>query len=411
MNFQDLFKQAAESLLSYKLRTFLTLLGIIISVTSVVAVSSMIDGFNNYFEEKLANLGTRLIYLNRFSDIDYSSIESFTKASRSNKKLDEQDYLYLKEKLTTFEQIGIKTTTISPLLKKDNISYEDAGVYGSLANISEIEKIDVEEGRFFSETENSVGKRVAFIGRDVANNLSDDEILIGKTVKIGGFPYEIIGIGTPRGSFLGQSQDKYVVLPLKSFKRDFGDVVLEEGISILAKGKAEALQADSIEEIRFWMRHRRGLSSENEDTFGIQTMNDVIATRDRIYVPILFAALVIPIIVLFVGSTTVMNVMLVSVTERTKEIGVRKALGATKNSIAWQFLTEALLLCLFGGIISIFIAELLNQLVTVFIFPVSLSFLTICVAFFTSTVVGILAGLFPAMKAASLNPIKALESE
>lgn len=411
MSIFDFLKQSAESLWSHKLRSFLTLLCIVISITSVVTVSSIIEGFNRYFEEKLANLGTRLIYIERFSNDDFSSIDSFMKAGRFNKKLDEEDYFYLREKTTSLEDIGLKTPAVSESVKKETLGTEDVSVFGSTANLAEIEKIEVGEGRFFSGMENESGKRVAFIGSEIANDLTVGESVVGKTVKIGSYPYEIIGVAVARGSFFGQSQDRFAVLPLKTFKRDFGDVVLEQGLSMVAKSRPDVLQSDCLDEIRFWMRKKRLLTSEEKDTFGIHTMNDVIAARDRIYYPILFAAFAIPAIVLFIGSTIVMNVMLVSVTERTKEIGIRKSVGATKKNIVMQFLTEALLICLIGGFFGTLFAGAINLLISDLVFPISLSLRVILTALLVSTTVGIVSGLLPALKAASLNPITALNSD
>ena len=278
---------------------------------------------------------------------------------------------------------------------------------------AEIDNVDVSEGRYFSQSENDAAMRVAFIGMDVANALfsAGSATAIGEEIYVAGLPYRVIGVATAKGTIFGMPQDNFVTLPLKTYGNNFGGFTRNRLLYFEATSKTDDTFNDAVDEARFLLRSRRHLKPDEKDNFGIVTPDAITGFRDRLLGPTFLVAIAVPAIALIVGGIVIMNIMLVSVTERTKEIGIRKSLGARQMDILKQFLVEAVTMSAIGGAIGTIIAWLIGRVLTAVFFPTYLSIGAVIIAVGVSMVVGIMAGVFPAWKAARLDPIEALRAE
>ncbi len=411
MNFSETLKLAFAAIWAHKLRSFLTLLGMIIGVTAFMVVLSLLQGFNLYIDEKIAGIGSNLITVQRFSFDDFKDSDTLNAAQRRNKELTFDEYEFIKERAQLIDKIGVKAGGSNVDLKRGNEVIEGVGVDGAEPVIGEIEKLDIAEGRYFTEIENNNAMRVAYIGADVASKLFPFGSAIGEEIAVRGIPYRIIGVQTAKGTVFGIPQDLFVQLPLKTYGANFGGFTRNRYLYYEAAPLPNVLLADAVEEIRTLMRIRHKLSADEKDNFGIVTPDAITGMRDRILGPTSMVILAVPAIALIVGAIVIMNIMLVSVTERTKEIGIRKSLGARQADILKQFLLEAATLSVIGGVIGLIIAELLGFIITKFVFQTSIPLWSIVLAIGVSAIVGMLAGLFPAWKAARLDPIEALRAD
>ncbi len=411
MNFTETFKLAFAAIWAHKLRSALTLLGMIIGVTAFMVVLSLLQGFNLYVDEKIAGIGSNLISIQRFSFEDFKDTDTLNAAQRRNKELDFEDYEFIKERAQLIDQIGVKAGGSNIDVKNGTITMEDVRVSGAEPIIGEIEKLDVADGRYFTDTENSNGMRVAYIGADVAAKLFPFGSPLGEELVIRGIPYRVIGVQTAKGTVFGQPQDVFIQLPLKTYGSNFGGFKYNRYLFYEATPKPNVPIADAVDEIRTLMRIKRKIPTGEKDNFGIVTPDAITGMRDRILGPTFLVILAVPAIALIVGAIVIMNIMLVAVTERTKEIGIRKSLGARQSDILKQFLLEAATLSAIGGIIGLIIAELLGFIITKFVFQTSIPLWSIVLAIGVSAIVGMLAGLFPAWKAARLDPIEALRAD
>ncbi len=414
MNFAETLKLALAAIWAHKLRSFLTLLGMIIGVTAVVVVVSMIEGFNAYVDEKIANIGANNFSVYRFDFFkDFQNTDTFAKAQRRNKELTLEDLEYLRERRVVIDQIGAKVAPTSSEVKRGSVDLEAVPVWGATPDIASIDNISVEYGRYFSETEDEAAARVAFVGMDVIDKLfpAGPASAIDQEILIQGIPYRVVGIMTPKGTVFGRPQDNFVTVPMKTYIRQFGPPVRSRWLAFAGTPKSKALYNDAVEEARQLMRQRRRLRGDEADNFAIVTPEVIMGARDRIFGPIFIVAVVVPGIALLVGAIVIMNIMLVSVTERTKEIGIRKAIGARRADVLKQFLVEAVTLSAIGGAIGVFLAWLIGLAISAFIFQTYLSLVAVLLAVGVSGGVGVLAGIFPAWKAAKLDPIEALRAE
>ncbi|MDQ3711900.1 MAG: ABC transporter permease [Acidobacteriota bacterium] len=411
MNFTETLKLAFAAIWAHKLRSFLTLLGMIIGVTAFMVVLSLLQGFNLYIDEKIAGIGSNLITVQRFSFDDFKDTDTLNAAQRRNKELTFDEYEFIKERAQLIDKIGVKAGGSNVDVKNGNETMQDVRIDGAEPVIGEIEKLDIAEGRYFTETENSNAMRVAYIGADVASKLFPFGTAIGEEIVIRGIPYRVIGIQTAKGTVFGMPQDLFIQLPLKTYGSNFGGFTRNRYLYYEAAPMPGVLLADAVEEIRTLMRIRHKLTADEKDNFGIITPDAIAGIRDRILGPTSMVILAVPAIALVVGAIVIMNIMLVAVTERTKEIGIRKSLGARQADILRQFLLEAATLSVIGGVIGLIIAELLGFIITKFVFQTSIPLWSIVVAIGVSAIVGILAGLFPAWKAARLDPIEALRAD
>lgn len=411
MEFSETLRLALASIWAQKLRSALTLLGMIIGVTAVVIIVSLIQGFNRYVDEKIAGIGAKSFSVRRFGFEDWRTTDTIAEAQRRNKEITFEDLEYLRERATQIGLIGGKANGTPSQVRYGNETMDSVNVDGLTANILDIEKIEVAEGRFFSGADDLSSQNIAFIGADVATKLFPNSSAVGQEISIRGMPYRVIGVAVAKGTVFGRPQDIFINLPLRTYVKNFGPPVRQRGFYVVATAKDDNRFSDAVEEARSLMRVRRGLSYQEKENFGINTPDAIMGIRDRILGPIFIAAIAVPGIALVVGGIVIMNIMLVSVTERTKEIGIRKSLGARRRDILRQFLIEAITLSAIGGAVGVFLAWLAGRVISAVFFQTYLSATAVVVAVGISGLVGILSGLLPARKAALLDPIVALRAE
>ncbi len=412
MKFIETLKLAIAAIWAHKLRSALTLLGMIIGVMAVVVVYSLIQGFNTYVDEKIAGIGAKSFTVQRFNPLeDFKDTDTIAAAQRRNKDLTLDDFEYLKQRATLIGKIGAKARASPSEVKRGNQILQDVFVAGATANIADIENRDIAEGRYISDPENDAAQRVAYIGADVANKLFPAGNAIGQELTINGLPYRVIGIEVVKGTVFGVPQDNFIHVPLKTYSNNFGGLIRQRSLYFVATSKTDDTFNDAVEESRFLMRVRRKLGPNEKDNFGMVTPDAITGLRDRLFGTIFIVAIAVPSIALLVGAIVIMNIMLVSVTERTKEIGIRKSLGARQIDILKQFLVEAITLSAIGGATGTIIAWIIGRVLTAVFFPTYLSIMAVTIAVSVSAIVGVMAGVFPAWKAARLDPIEALRAE
>ncbi|HSS22679.1 MAG TPA: ABC transporter permease [Pyrinomonadaceae bacterium] len=408
MPFLESIKLAVASILGHKLRSFLTLLGVIFGVATVIVVVSLIEGFNAYVDEKIANIGTNAFSVRKYSIDDFSSVAALNAARRRNKDVTLDDAAALLARGGAISDVGGKQDSLGDV-KFGSTNLYRVHIKASTPNIADIEKIEVGEGRYFLKAEEESRRTVAFIGSEVADKLFPNSSPLGQTIRVDGKPFEIVGIGKAKGSVFGQPQDMYVSIPLSTFLAVYGS---RRSINLSVTSTSPATYQEAVEEARVVMRTRRKLGPEEKDNFGIITPAAINELRDKIFGTIQVAAIGITSISLVVGGIVIMNIMLVSVTERTKEIGIRKSIGARRGDILKQFLAESTMLSLLGGAIGISIAWGLAKLVAITTsVPTALPLFAVTAALIVSGSVGLISGVYPAWRAAGLDPIEALRAE
>ena len=408
MPFLEALKLALAAILAHKLRSFLTLLGVIFGVATVIVVVSLIEGFNAYVDEKIANIGTNAFSVQKYSIQDFSSVAALNAARRRNKDVTLEDAAALASRGGAIQDIGAQEDALGEV-KFGSVNLSRVHISATTPNIADIQRIEAREGRYFSRIDEESRRSVTFVGADVADKLFPTANPLGQTIRIDGRPFEIIGVGKAKGSVFGQPQDMYVSVPLSTFLAFYGS---RRSINISVTSTSQATYDDAVEEARVVMRTRRKLTSSEKDSFGIITPKAINELRDQIFGTIQIAAIGITSISLVVGGIVIMNIMLVSVTERTKEIGIRKSIGARRADILKQFLAESTLLSLIGGAIGISIAYFIAKLVaTLTPVPTALPLLAVTIALIVSASVGLISGVYPAWRAARLDPIEALRTE
>ncbi len=408
MNLLEAIKLSADAILSHKLRSFLTLLGVIFGVATVIVVVSLIEGFNKYVDEKIANIGTNAFSVQKYSIDDFSSLEAFDQANRRNKDVRYEDLEALRLRGGVIKEVGGQEQEMCEVRFEDEVVY-GVSLLAITANMVDIQNKTIEFGRSFTPTEETSNRAVCFIGADIAEKLFPTDNPIGQKIRIDGRPFEVLGVAEATGSVFGQSRDKYVSIPLTTFMNIYGS---RRSIQIYVSSTSPATYQDAIDEARVVMRTRRKLPPNEADNFGIITPSAVNNLREKIFGTIQVVAVGVTSIALVVGGIVIMNIMLVSVTERTKEIGLRKSLGARRRDILQQFLAESTTLSLVGGGTGVAIAYGLAKLVSLLTpIPTALPMLAVAAALFVSGSVGLVAGVYPAWRASRLDPIVALRSE
>ena len=408
MPFLEALKLAVAAILGHKLRSFLTLLGVIFGVATVIVVVSLIEGFNAYVDEKIADIGTNAFAVRKYSLDDFSSIEALNAARRRNKDITLEDVDALRLRGGAIREVGAKADALGAVKYAATTLFR-VHISASTANIADIERIEAQAGRYFNQTEDASRKNVCFIGSDVAEKLFPLADPLEQTIRVDGRAYRVIGVGKALGSVFGQPRDMYVAVPLSTFLATYGS---RRSLAVSVTSAGPENYQEAIDEAQGVMRTRRKLSPNEKDNFGIITPKAINELRDKIFGTIQVAAIGVTSISLVVGGIVIMNIMLVSVSERTKEIGIRKSIGARRSDIVKQFLAESTMLSLFGGAIGITIAYLLAKLVAVLTpVPTSLPLLAVTFALLVSASVGLISGVYPAWRAARLDPIEALRAE
>lgn len=396
---------ALSSILAHKLRSFLTLIGIIIGVASVVVVGASISGLNTYVIERVSKvLGVNHFMVARMAGNNMTEAQ-WEKMDRRNRRIDWLDINWVEGHCENCAEVGAAATQRTDL-KMGTTEMLGVRVTGVTANMGIIEDKTIEDGRFILPHEVENPMRVVVIGQDVRDKffLGDDPM--GKTLRIRGLDFRVVGIEARRGSMFGQSLDDQVYIPITTFQRMYG---ARTALQIHGLAPNDARFDAAIDDARVALRTRRKLRGNTEDNFGLVNVGEVKGEVDSFTGAIAMVVTPITLISLVVGGIVVMNIMLVSVNERTFEIGLRKALGARRKEILVQFLIESAVLCAIGGVLGLLLAAALSGAISAAT-PIPMTITTgyILLSLFVSSVVGVIAGIYPAWRASRLDPVVAL---
>ena len=404
--YADAAKIALQAIFAHKLRTFLTLIGIIIGVASVVVVGASISGLNSYVVTQVSKvLGVNHFMIARMAHVGSRTEEEWEAMNRRNKRLEWEDFDWLRQQCTSCKEVGAQLETRIDL-KHEGQELYSTEVAGVTANMGEIEDKTVVEGRFLLEHEVDNSSYVTVIGYELREKFFDGVDPIGKSLKIQGVPFRIVGVEEKRGSMFGQTLDNHAYIPVTTFGKLFG-----RRQSLQLHGKAENREQfmATIEQARIAMRNRHKLKGDEEDDFGLVNVEQVNNQVDQLTGAIAGVVVPITLISLLVGGIVVMNMMLFSVTERTFEIGLRKAVGAKGRHILMQFLIESSLLSAFGGMLGLLLAAGIASLINVTTpVPMTITVPYIVLSLGVSGGIGMLFGIYPAIKASRMDPILAL---
>jgi putative ABC transport system permease protein len=403
--YADAARIALQSILAHKLRAFLTLIGIIIGVAAVVVVGASVSGLNTYVTDKVAKLlGANHFMMARMAFQGRRTEEEFERMNRRNKRLNWDDYEWVRDHCASCAEVGVEVGSGIDL-KQDGIEFPGAIVLGVTSNMQDIEDKTIADGRFISPDEVQRSAYVCVLGSEIKDKFFPIGSALGRTLKVQGIPMQVVGVEEGRGSFFGDSLDRHIYIPATTHLSIFG----RNGLQIHGKAATRENFQPVIEDARLSMRNKHRLKGNEEDDFGLVDVESLNKQVDQFTGTI--AAVVVPItaITLIVGGIVVMNIMLVSVTERTFEIGLRKAVGATKRQILMQFLIESGMLCAFGGVMGLMTAYGVVKLITALAgITMTITIVYIVISIGVSSIIGMLFGIYPAFKAARLNPITAL---
>lgn len=397
---------ALETLRAHKLRSFLMLLGIILSVATLIVIIALISGVNQYIANKVANLGSNAFTVMRFPII--TEMEEMVKATRRNKLVTWEDYESLRDNLKLPLRVGAEVQT-SGRSRVGPLGIDDTNIRGVTASMGDISGQEVADGRYITEGDENGRAMVTTIGADLADKLFPGLDPVGREVVLDGRPFTVVGVGKAIGTVLGQSQDNFAFIPVETYINIYGAY---SGIWINVQARGADWMERTEDEARALMRARRHLRPNETDSFGIIDSATLMQLWKQLTGVIAMAMVGVVSVFLVIGGVVIMNVMLATVTERTREIGIRKALGASRNDILLQFLVEACVMAAMGGIIGVLLAySICGLAMATTSVPMHVPISSVVIAELISATVGIFFGVYPARKAAMLEPIEALRTE
>ncbi len=407
-SFAEAARLAADSLRSSKLRSFLTLLGIILATATLIAVMSIINGMNMYIAENVSDMGADGFRVVRMAFIGNWDPKKFLEFQKKNPLLRAEEFEFLKSRATLVREIGIGVGR-SGRVSRNGDALDSVDVEGGTPNYAVINNYQVANGRFLSETDDQHRLPVVFIGSDLKERFFPNLDPVGKTIQIDGRPFEVIGSGKAKGSVFGQSQDNYVVVPAQSYFKMYG---ARGGMAYIALAKDRTVLAQAQDEVRMLLRAYRHLGPKQDDTFSLISSDSLVSAWDQLTGAIAATAVAVVSIFMVVGGVVIMNIMLAVVTERTREIGIRKSVGARRQDILNQFLVESSMLSGAGGLIGVLIAWAVTIVVRSFTpVPMRMPITSVLIGVGLSAAVGLFFGIYPARQASKLDPIEALRAE
>jgi putative ABC transport system permease protein len=406
--FYEAARIAFDSLRKNKLRSFLTLLGIILATTTLIAVTALIHGMNVYIAEKVSDMGSDGFRVVRMAWFGPWDPKKFFEMQKRNPQIKQEEYDFVKERAVLVKDLGMMTSRRERVSSRGD-SLDDVDLQGVTENITAINNIQVEMGRAITYEEVRRHAPVAFIGADLRKRFFETKDPIGKVISIGGNPFEVVGVAKELGSVFGNSQDNFAMIPIESYFKTYGS---RNGIRIIAKAADQKRLAEAQDEVRVLLRSYRHLGPGQDDNFSIFASETIVSLWERLTATIAAMAIGIVSVFMVVGGIVIMNIMLAVVTERTHEIGIRKSLGARKADILNQFLVESSVLSGSGGMFGVAVAWVLAVAVRSFTsVPMALPWSSVLIGVGLSATVGLFFGIYPARRAARLDPIEALRVE
>jgi putative ABC transport system permease protein len=403
---RDNLSQSLDALRAHRLRAALTVLGLTMGVATLITVMTIVQGANLYVEKKIANLGTDVFQVARtpFAATDFELVLKALKY----KHLEYEDYRAVAAACTECDAVGA-SASFTGRLNYQTSELQDVNIYGHTPNMGSIDTRTVEQGRYFTPIEDERGAAVCLIGAHVTEQFFPGVDPIGKTIRVASWEYRVIGTFEKIGSVLGQDQDSFVVIPMSGFLKMRGNRS-SLTFNIQAHGADRFQRAQ--DQVRMMLRARRHISGNAAETFFIGTKDSYISLWQSISGAFFGVFIMVSSISAVVGGIVIMNVMLVSVTERTKEIGIRRAMGATKQDILRQFLTESVMQCIIGGAVGVMAGFLFAVALRTFTaFPASVQTWVAVLGVVLSSIIGLFFGIYPATQAAKLDPVVALRAE
>jgi putative ABC transport system permease protein len=394
-----------NALRANKMRSALATLGIVIGILTVTLMGAAINGLNQAFIQNVSALGADVFYVSRFKWFNNSYEDWLNMYKRPKITIAEADTL---AQQLTFADAVAPTADDEDAVKYKTRSASSVDIIGTTEAYLQTSGVDVEEGRFLTMADAEGGQPVCVIGNDVATNLFRTDPPLGERIKIEDQSFLVVGVLKKQGTMFGFSLDNRVIIPLRQY---IGLIERYPSIDIEVKAASLAHLEDLREELRQAMRRVRHLRPDQPDNFSINQQDQIVKWFHEQTATIAVIGLFITSLALFVGGIGIMNIMFVSVVERTREIGVRKAIGAKRRTILLQFLIEAASICFFGGLIGLGIAWLITLAVTKWLFPANLSLTIVVIAVIVSVLTGVVSGFLPAWRAARMDPVEALRSE
>ena len=407
MLFSEAVKLALQSLWANKMRTILTLIGVVMAVASIIMVVTLVQGAKKYVSTKLSGYGADVFTVTRMSSVIFTADDYFRYQKRKILRI--EDYEAVREACTECSEVGALLNRSTNVVYNGHSS-DNTGLRGYTWTMLSLNNIDIALGRGFTQADDDHGTHNVIVGYDIVDNLLGDGDPIGKEIRVAGIPYTVVGVGDRKGKMLGQSQDNWVAVPVSTYQQIYG---YNDSVDIYARASGgAAVMERAKDDVRVLMRTRRHNAPGQPDDFEIETNDTFLDIANQLLGLFAWVVLGIASISLVVGGIVIMNIMLVSVTERTREIGVRKALGAKQRDILLQFLIESGTMALVGGAIGVLVGVGVGKLITLVVgFPTNAPLWVIFLGLFLAGAVGIFFGVYPASNAAKLDPVVALRAE